>query len=105
MLILWHEQVLKAWDIKEQTCLQTVFIKFPISSTVMGRLPEFGPFSMHLQTCPKVLLLAANDHVALLKLGRVNQATSSHPTTHATQLCSAVYNPLFKQVSTYSLDL
>ena len=38
-------QVLKVYDIKEHTCLQTVILKFPRGS----RVPDHGPFVLHIQ--------------------------------------------------------
>lgn len=89
-------QVLKVWDVKEHVCLQTVTIKYP--SSLLGRLPEYGPFSMHLQKSPNSLVLAANDYLAMLKIGESGAPVSLIPTTHLTQLCCAIYNPFFKQV-------
>ena len=90
-------QVLRVWDMKEQVCIQTVVLKFP--ANFLDRLPEYGSFPMHLQASPKALLIAANDHIALLKLGPVNKL-SSQLCTHAAQLCGAIYNPHFSQVRT-----
>lgn len=99
--VLFHNvdlQILKVWDIKDQTCLQSVFIKFPISSGAMGRLPEFGPFSMHLHQPSKTVLVTANDYIAMLKLGQSNVVNSNQVITHESSLSNVVYNPLFDQV-------
>ncbi|XP_064614731.1 WD repeat-containing protein on Y chromosome-like [Liolophura sinensis] len=92
--------VLKVWDIKEHTCVQTVVVKFP--SSIHGRMPEHGQFPLHLERRPQLscLLLTCNDYVGQLKLGKRPAPASFMPVTHDTQLCSAVYNPLFKQVVT-----
>ena len=89
--------MLKVWDVKEHVCLQTVTVKYP--SSLLGRMPEYGPFSMHLQRSPNCLLLAANDYIAQIKVGESGAPVSLVPTTHLTQLCCAIYNPFFKQVS------
>jgi len=82
---------------KEHTCLQTVCVKYPNSQ--LGRLPEYGAFPMALHPNPKSVLLAANDYVAMLKLGQVNDPVfSTLPMTHKTQLCGAIYNQHLKQV-------
>ena len=79
-------------------CIQTIVVKFPSSLT--GRMPEHGQFPMHLsaQSNHNALLIGSNDYVAMLKLGEVNTATSSMPTTHNSQLCCAIYNTYLKQV-------
>jgi WD repeat-containing protein 49 len=92
-------QVLKVWDIKEQTCLQSVFIKFPISGGLIGRLPEFGPFSLQVHTATKTVLVTANDYIGMLKFGRASTYNVNHVTTHASQLSGVVYNSKLKQVS------
>ncbi len=105
MYCLLHTmQVLKVWELVDHTCVQTVLVPFPTS--LHGRLPEHGPFSLHLQTpnpsshqAPHhALLLTANDYIALLKVGSDNDNVASAPTTHSTQLSAAIYNPFFKQV-------
>ncbi|PVD39372.1 hypothetical protein C0Q70_02002 [Pomacea canaliculata] len=92
--------VIKVWDIKEHTCLQTVILKFP--SSLHGRVPDHGQFPIHLQPSPHdALLVTCNDYIGLLKLGRVEQQPlNTMPTTHDTQLCCAIYNTFFKQVVT-----
>lgn len=85
------------WDIKEQSCLQTVGLKFP--NSIHGRMPEHGEFPIHLQCSPQdALLVTCNDYIGMLKLGRSSQPTTTHTVTHDTQLCGAIYNPFFKQV-------
>ena len=92
-------QVVKVWDIKEHALLQTVVLKFP--SSIHGRMPEHGQFPLHLQPSPKSsLLVTCNDYIGLLKLGRTSLPQSVAANTHDTQLCCAIYNSKFKQVST-----
>ncbi|KAL5017844.1 hypothetical protein ScPMuIL_003566 [Solemya velum] len=91
--------VVKAWDIKEHTCLQTIVLKFP--SSIHGHMPEHGQFPMHLQHSPqRALLVTCNDYISILRLGQSNMANHNTEETHDTQLCSAIYNPFFKQAVT-----
>ncbi|XP_041364011.1 WD repeat-containing protein on Y chromosome-like isoform X2 [Gigantopelta aegis] len=93
------DAVIKVWDTREHTCLQTVVLKFP--SSIHGHIPEHGQFPLHLQPAPhSALLITCNDYLGMLKLGQVSQSVSQRPTTHDTQLCSAIYNQFFKQVVT-----
>lgn len=93
------DAVVKVWDIKEQSCLQTVALKFP--NSIHGRMPEHGQFPIHLQCSPQdALLVTCNDYIGMLKLGRTSLPASTHTVTHETQLCGAIYNPFFKQVVT-----
>lgn len=96
-------QVVKVWDIKEHSILQTVVLKFP--SSIHGRMPEHGQFPMHLQSSPQnSLLVTCNDYIGLLKLGRTSIPRSEVVSTHDTQLCCAIYNPMFKQVGFFALQ-
>ncbi|XP_033741857.1 WD repeat-containing protein on Y chromosome-like isoform X2 [Pecten maximus] len=93
------DAVVKVWDIREHTCLQTVVLKFP--SSIHGRMPEHGQFPMHLQLSPQdALIVTCNDYLGMLKLGQTHLPKQQSVTTHDTQLCSAIYNQLFKQVVT-----
>ncbi|XP_060573290.1 WD repeat-containing protein on Y chromosome-like isoform X4 [Ruditapes philippinarum] len=93
------DAVVKVWDIKEHAILQTVVLKFP--SSIHGRMPEHGQFPIHLQPSPQSsLLVTCNDYIGLLKLGRTSIPRSETVNTHDTQLCCAIYNPVFKQVAT-----
>ncbi|KAL4240997.1 hypothetical protein ACF0H5_001776 [Mactra antiquata] len=93
------DAVVKVWDIKEHAILQTVVLKFP--SSIHGRMPEHGQFPIHLQPSPQSsLLVTCNDYIGLLKLGRTSIPMSETVNTHDTQLCCAIYNPVFKQVAT-----
>jgi len=63
-------------------------------------MPEHGQFPMHLQPSPQdALLVTCNDYVGMLKLGRTSIPQQQGVITHETQLCGAIYNPLFKQVN------
>jgi hypothetical protein len=90
--------VIKVWDIKEHTLLQNVILQFP--SSLHARMPDHGPFPLHLQPSPHdALLVTCNDYVGMLKLGRVEPpADNTMALTHETQLCSAIYNNFFKQI-------
>ncbi|XP_069124684.1 cilia- and flagella-associated protein 337-like isoform X2 [Argopecten irradians] len=93
------DAVVKVWDIREHTCLQTVVLKFP--SSIHGRMPEHGQFPMHLQLSPQdALIVTCNDYIGMLKLGQTHLPKQQSVSTHDTQLCSAIYNQLFKQVVT-----
>ncbi|XP_077980125.1 cilia- and flagella-associated protein 337-like [Glandiceps talaboti] len=97
------EAIVKVWDIKEHTCLQTVVIKFPCVQN--ARMPEFGPFSLHLQPLPiNSLVVCCGDYVASLKMGKAEPKKTKQATTHSTQLCCAMYNSHFKQVVTGADD-
>ena len=69
--------------------------------SLLGRMPEYGPFSMHLElkSPGRAVLIAANDYIAMCKLGTMNTQASLAPTTHLTPLSAAIYNPVFKTVS------
>ena len=91
-------QVIKVWDVKEHTILQSVILQFP--SSLHARMPDHGQFPLHLQPSPHdALLVTCNDYIGMLKLGRVEPPTiSTMALTHDTQLCCAIYNSFFKQV-------
>ncbi|XP_070580974.1 cilia- and flagella-associated protein 337-like [Ptychodera flava] len=97
------EAIVKVWDIKEHTCLQTVIMKFPCVQN--ARMPEFGPFSVYLQGQPiNSLVVCCGDYIASLKLGKTAPKKTKQATTHSTQLCAAMYNSHFKQVVTGADD-
>nr|XP_006814776.1 PREDICTED: WD repeat-containing protein on Y chromosome-like [Saccoglossus kowalevskii] len=97
------DAIVKVWDIKEHTCLQTVTIKFPCIQN--ARMPEFGPFSLHLQPMPvNSLIVCCGDYISSLKMGKAEPKKTKQATTHATQLCCALYNSHFKQVVTGADD-
>ena len=88
-------QVLKAWDVKEQVCLQTIAIRFPFGH----RIPEHGPFPFFLITSPiNSLFIGSNDCLAEIKIVGMS-ANKSTKTTHWKPLCAALYNPSMGQVS------
>lgn len=95
---IFIQQVMKVWDIKEHSCLQTVVLKFP--SSIHGRMPEHGTFPMHMQPAPhNALLVTCNDYIGMLKLGHTSQPKNLDAVTHDSQLCGAIYNKTFKQVN------
>lgn len=94
---IFMQKVIKVWDIKEHSCLQTVVLKFP--SSIHGRMPEHGTFPMHMQPAPhNALLVTCNDYIGMLKLGHTSQPKNLDAVTHDSQLCGAIYNKTFKQV-------
>ncbi|XP_035828989.1 WD repeat-containing protein on Y chromosome [Aplysia californica] len=94
------DAVIKVWDVKEHTCLQTIVLKFP--SSLHGRMPEHGQFPLLLLQgkSNSALLVTCNDYIGALRLGKVEENTSHLQVTHDTQLCSAIYNKFLKQVVT-----
>ena len=93
--LCYYLQVLKAWDIKEQVCLQTLAIKFPFGH----RIPEHGPFPFFLITSPiNSLFITSNDCLAEMKIIAMS-AIKRNKTTHWKPLCAALYNPNMEQVS------
>lgn len=97
---------MKAWDLKEYFCLQTVPVRFP--STLGGKTPSFGLFPMDLYlnkstntsefSLPGGLILGCNDYLCLMKLGQDTSRTGSLTETHTAAISCAVYNPKLKQV-------
>ncbi|GAB1602852.1 WD repeat-containing protein on Y chromosome-like [Argonauta hians] len=97
---LSRDAVIKVWDLKEHTCLQTIAMKFP--SSIHGRVPEHGQFPMCLLTTANhsCLLVTCNDYIGQLSLGNTTKNPRTTPITHDSQLCCALYNQFFKQVVT-----
>uniref|UniRef100_F7BBY8 EF-hand domain-containing protein n=1 Tax=Ciona intestinalis TaxID=7719 RepID=F7BBY8_CIOIN len=89
------DAIIKVWDIKEQTCLQTISPKFP--SLQLDRIPDHG-INPH-----NIMILTCNDSIALLKMGKL-EPKAELPVTHEAALCGAAYNPLFHQIVTASDD-
>lgn len=88
--------VLKAWDIREHVCLQTMAIRFPFGH----RVPEHGPFPFLLIKSPiNTLLISSNDCLAEIKIIAMN-ANKKGKTTHWRPLCAALYNQSMEQVVT-----
>lgn len=98
--------MVKAWDLKEFFCLQTIPIRFP--STLGGKTPNFGLFPMDLylnkstnsaeSSLPGGLVLACNDYLCLMKLGQDTSRSGTLTETHSAPISCAVYNPKLKQV-------
>ncbi|KAI8506660.1 hypothetical protein Bbelb_160870 [Branchiostoma belcheri] len=95
------DAMLKVWDVKDHSCLQTVVLKFPC--LVNGRVPEYGAFPLCLVLSKNTLLVTCQDYIGQLKLG-VKKVKSPLPTTHNAPLCTAIYNPHYHQVVTGSDD-
>lgn len=105
--------MVKAWDLKEFVCLQTISIRFP--TTLGGKIPSFGPFPADLYlnaslgqvetSLPGGLVLACNDYLCLMKLGQETARDGSLTETHASPVSCAVYNSRLKQVKRYFSDL
>ncbi|CAF0886081.1 unnamed protein product [Rotaria sordida] len=102
------DAVIKAWDLKEYTCLQTISIRFP--STLGGKTPSFGPFptDLYLNTStnnvetslPGGLVITCNDYICFMKLGQDAAREGSFTETHSAPISCAVYNPKLKQLIT-----
>ncbi|CAF1529734.1 unnamed protein product [Adineta ricciae] len=101
------DAVVKAWDLKELFCLQTVCIRFP--STLGGKTPSFGLFPMdlylnrsniHVDSLPGGLILACNDYICLMKLGQDTSKDRNLVETHSAPISCAVYNPKLKHLIT-----
>lgn len=94
--------MLKIWDVKDYTCLQTILVKFPTS--LHGHIPDHGSFPLHLQAIigspHSCLLIACNDYIAKLKLGLYQKPIDDIPRTHYAPLCGAIYNQFFREVQT-----
>ena len=98
--------MVKAWDLKELFCLQTIPVRFP--TTLGGKTPNFGLFAMDLylnkssniseMSLPGGLVLACNDYLCLMKLGQDTSRSGSLTETHRAPISCAVYNPKLKQV-------
>nr|XP_026689544.1 WD repeat-containing protein on Y chromosome isoform X2 [Ciona intestinalis] len=96
------DAIIKVWDIKEQTCLQTISPKFP--SLQLDRIPDHGEVPLSLYGSPhNIMILTCNDSIALLKMGKL-EPKAELPVTHEAALCGAAYNPLFHQIVTASDD-
>ncbi|CAF0961507.1 unnamed protein product [Rotaria magnacalcarata] len=103
-----YDAMVKAWDLKEFFCLQTISVRFP--STLGGKKPSFGLFPMDLYlnkstnttetTLPGGLVLACNDYLCLMKLGQDLSRDGSLTETHVASVSCAVYNPKLKQLIT-----
>jgi hypothetical protein len=98
--------VVKAWDLKEFFCLQTISIRFP--STLGGKTPSFGLFPMDLYlnkstdnvelSLPGGFVLVCNDYLCLMKLGQDTSRNGTLTETHTAPVSCAVYNSKLKQV-------
>ncbi|KAF6023693.1 hypothetical protein EB796_017999 [Bugula neritina] len=100
------DAMLKVWDIRDYTCLQTVILKFPTS--LHGHIPDHGSFPLHLNAVigspHSCLLVACNDYIAKLKLGLYHKPADDIPRTHYAPLCAAIYNQFFREVVTGADD-
>ncbi|XP_071797033.1 cilia- and flagella-associated protein 337-like isoform X1 [Asterias amurensis] len=92
--------VIKVWDLKEYSCLQTFQVRFPCLQHL--RSPEYGTSCLLLHQ--QSLIACCGDHIGTLKLGRTEFANHKMALTHKTQLCCAIYNSFFKQVATGADD-
>ncbi|CAF3733415.1 unnamed protein product [Rotaria sordida] len=105
-----QDAMVKAWDLKEFFCLQTIPIRFP--STLGGKKPTFGPFPTDLYlnksinntetSLPGGLVLACNDYLCLMKLGQDTSKDGSLTETHSASVSCAVYNSKLRLLITCS---
>ena len=87
-------QCLKSWDIKDHTCIQSVAIRLPFNSKSLdhGAFPFFLP-----PKCLGTLVISIGDCFTELKLG-ASAYLKRQSNTHSRPLCSALFNPSYKQV-------
>ncbi|KAL5257249.1 hypothetical protein ACHWQZ_G012248 [Mnemiopsis leidyi] len=90
--------VLKVYDIKEHTCLQTVILKFPRGS----RVPDHGPFVLHIQKkVTSALIVCSNDCMAEFRMGnRTNNNQVKAVQSHAKPISCCAYSPQTHQIMT-----
>ncbi|XP_071952599.1 cilia- and flagella-associated protein 337-like [Antedon mediterranea] len=95
--------VVKVWDLKEYTCLQTVSIKFP--SLQYSRIPEYGAVCLRVLHSPiNTMMVTCGDYVASLKIGSADANMNRGLQTHKEPLCAAIYNARFNQIVTGADD-
>ncbi|XP_038067567.1 WD repeat-containing protein on Y chromosome-like isoform X2 [Patiria miniata] len=92
--------VIKVWDLKEYSCLQTYPMRFPCLQHL--RSPEYGSSCLVLHH--RSLVACCGDYIGTLNLGKTEMASRRMPVTHKTKLCCAIYNSFFKQVATAADD-
>ncbi|XP_022084992.1 WD repeat-containing protein on Y chromosome-like [Acanthaster planci] len=92
--------VVKVWDLREYSCLQTYPMRFPCLQHL--RSPEYGSSCLILHR--RSLVACCGDYIGTVKLGKTELANHSMPLTHKAQLCCALYNSFFKQVATAADD-
>ncbi|KAJ8037373.1 WD repeat-containing protein 49 [Holothuria leucospilota] len=93
--------VLKVWDLSEYNCLQTIQIRFPWLWNV--KQPDFVHAAMTLHQ-NQTLVIGFGDYLAQLRVGKDEEMGQNKVVTHNTQLCCAIYNPVFQQVATGADD-
>uniref|UniRef100_A0A1I8GGL5 Calmodulin n=1 Tax=Macrostomum lignano TaxID=282301 RepID=A0A1I8GGL5_9PLAT len=97
-----RDGIIKAWDLKAHVCVQTVTVRIPYSVT--DKLPDHmgSPLTLHLGS--NTVYLCSSDNILQYRLGKAADPVPGLILTHKAQLCAALYNPTFKQVTTASDD-
>ena len=93
-MFFYYLQVIKAWDVKEHYCIQSIHLKYPYDPHHL----DHGPFPMILLPCSAhALLIACEDYLTELKL--LNEPRSKmNKTSHERSLLAVIYNERKKQV-------
>ncbi|XP_028395533.1 WD repeat-containing protein on Y chromosome-like [Dendronephthya gigantea] len=90
------DTVIKAWDIKEHYCIQSIHLKYPYDPHHL----DHGPFPMILLPAPThALLIACEDYLTELKLSNEPNIKPNR-TSHDRPLLACLYNDKKKQVIT-----
>lgn len=99
-----RDAVVKVWDLREHVCVQTINIHF--TCVAYGRLPEHGPFPLKLHLGPPhdTLVVACNDYMAQIRLGRPPSASRYARSSHSAPLAGARFNKQFNQVVSAAED-
>ncbi|PAA57634.1 hypothetical protein BOX15_Mlig027962g1 [Macrostomum lignano] len=97
-----RDGAIKVWDIRAQRCVQTVIVRIPYA--VSDKMPEHMACPLTLHVPSNTVYLTSNDNIVQYRLGKAADPVPGLVQTHRTQLCAAIYNPLFRQVTTASDD-
>ncbi|CAB3986376.1 WD repeat-containing on Y chromosome-like isoform X1 [Paramuricea clavata] len=90
------DTVIKAWDIREHYCIQSIHLKYPYDPNHL----DHGPFPMTLLPSPAhALLIACEDYLTELKL-HSKPTSKMDRTSHDRSLLAVIYNQKKKQVIT-----
>jgi len=97
---LSNDSVLKAWDIKKETCIQSVNLDF---LSLQANL-DYGQNPMLFYTDPESkhsgLLISCCDYIGKLPIGEVLTMAKQMPVTHSSPISTMVYCDLMQVVVT-----